>query len=260
MRIVIIGGTGRVGSRIVSKLREQGHEAVAAALDTGVNTVTGEGLPEALGQASVVVDVSDAPSYLEAEEFFRTSTRNLLDAEAAAGVGHHVVLSVVGTDSLLESTYFRGKLAQERMVATSSIPYSIVRATQFFEFVERIADGATDGDIVRVPPSFFQPAAIDDVAGALGRIAVGGPRDGVVEFAGPELFRLDDLIRIVLRARGDDRQVVADPGAPYFGAQLGERTLVPDANAELAATRFHDWLDQQTRAVTMTGVTTGEEG
>ena len=262
MRIVIIGGTGRIGARVVIKLREQHHEAVAAALDTGVNTVTGEGVPEALEHASVVVDVTDAPSYEDAAafSFFQTSTRNLLDAEAAAGVGHHVVLSVVGTDSLLESGYFRAKLAQEQLVASSAIPYTVVRATQFFEFVKRIAHGATDGDTVRVPPRFFQPAAIDDVASALGRIALGEPKNGTVEVAGPELFRLDDLVRLVLEARGDHRQVVADPDAPYFGARLDDLTLVPGESAELAATRFHDWLDQQARTGDMTEMTTGEGG
>jgi uncharacterized protein YbjT (DUF2867 family) len=261
MKIVIIGGSGRIGSKLVAKLREQGREAVSAALDSGVNTLTGEGLTEALRNASVVVDVSDSPSFEDAAvlEFFQTSTRNLLDAEAAAGVGHHVALSVVGTDRLLQSGYFRAKLAQEQLIATSSIPYSIVHATQFFEFIERIAQGATDGDIVCVAPVLIQPAAADDVAGALGRISVGEPLNGIVEIAGPERFRLDELIRRVLDARRDPRRVVADPHAPYFGAQLGERTLVPGENAELGATRFDDWLNQPSNSGAMTSVLTSHQ-
>jgi uncharacterized protein YbjT (DUF2867 family) len=246
MKIVVIGGTGLIGSKLVTKLRDHGHEAVPASPDTGVDTVTGEGLAEALEGADVVVDVSNAPAWEDAAvlEFFETSTRNLLDAEAAAGVGHHVALSVVGTDRLPESGYMRAKVAQENLIKGSAIPYSIVHATQFFEFVGRIADSATDGDVVRLPPVLFQPIAADDVAAAVGRVAVGEPLNGTVEIAGPEQFRFDELIRQGLSARHDPRTVVADPEARYFGAVLDERSLVPGEGAQLAETRFADWLSQ----------------
>jgi uncharacterized protein YbjT (DUF2867 family) len=246
MKLVVIGGSGLIGSKLVTKLRDHGHEAIPASPDSGVDTLTGEGLAEALEGAAVVVDVSNSPSFEEAAvlEFFETSTRNLLDAEAAAGVGHHVALSVVGTDRIPDSGYLRAKNAQEKLIEGSSIPYSIVRATQFFEFVGRIADDATDGDTVRLPPVLFQPMAADDVAAAVGRVAVGDPVNGIVELAGPDQFRFDELVRQALAARHDPRQVVADPAAPYFGAVLGERSLVPVGDAHLADTHFTDWLDQ----------------
>jgi uncharacterized protein YbjT (DUF2867 family) len=246
MKVVIIGGTGLIGSKVVGKLRQQGHQAVPASPDSGVNTLTGQGLAEALDGAAVVVDVSNSPSFDDAAvlNFFETSTGNLLDAEARAGVAHHIALSVVGTERLLESGYFRAKSAQERLIRSSSIPYSIVHATQFFEFVKSIADAATEGDTVRLAPVLIQPMAAEDVASAVARIALGPPVHGIVEVAGPEQFRLDELIRRGLGARGDPRAVVADPHARYFGAELGERTLLPAADARLAETRFEDWLRQ----------------
>jgi uncharacterized protein YbjT (DUF2867 family) len=247
MKIVVIGGSGLIGSKLVNKLGEHGHEPIAASPDSGVNTLTGEGLDEAVEGASVVVDVSNAPSWEDAAvmEFFTTSTVNLLAAEAAAGVLHHVALSVVGTERLTESGYFRAKLAQENLIAESSIPYSIVRATQFYEFVERIAADATDGNSVRLPPALIQPMAADDIASAVCRVAVGAPVDGTVEIAGPEQFRLDELIRGVLARRDDPREVVTDPRARYFGISPSERTLLPGVDAHLAATRFSDWFEQQ---------------
>ena len=244
IKIVVIGGSGLIGSKLVKKLREHGHEVVAASRDSGVNTLTGEGLAEAMRGASVVVDVSNSPSFEDAAvlKFFETSTRNLVAAEAEAGVGHHVALSVVGTERLSESGYFRGKIAQEKLIRESSIPYSIVHATQFFEFVKSIADAATDGSSVRLAPVLIQPMASDDVADAVARIAVGAPVNGIVEVAGPEQFRLDELIRQDLSARNDPRDVVADPQARYFGAMLSERTLVPGDDARLGETRFEDWL------------------
>jgi len=246
MKIIVIGGTGLIGSKLVTRLREQGHDAVAAAPNTGVNTITGAGLAEALVGAAVVVDVSNSPSFEDAAvlKFFETSTRNLLDAEAAARVSHHVVLSVVGTERLSESGYFRAKTAQENMIKRSSIPYSIVHATQFFEFMKSIADAATTGNTVRLAPVLIQPMAADDVADAVGRICVGPPVNGIVEVAGPEQFRLNEFIRRGLSARHDPREVIADPHARYFGVELGERTLVPGDAARLAETRFEDWLSQ----------------
>jgi uncharacterized protein YbjT (DUF2867 family) len=219
MRIVVIGGSGLIGSKLVTRLDEHGHESIAASPSTGVDTLTGEGLADAVAGAAVVVDVSS----FAAPEFFDTATRNLLAAEAAAGVGHHVALSVVGA----ERGYFRAKLAQEQLVESSSIPYSIVRATQFYEHLDCIAADATDGNTVRLPPALIQPVAADDVASALGQIAVGSPVNGIVEIAGPDQFRLDKLTRARLSAIGDPRKVVTDPEAPYFGMKLGERTLLP---------------------------------
>ncbi len=252
MKIVVIGGTGLIGSKLVGKLREHGHEAVPASPDSGVNTLTGEGLAGVLEGADVVVDVSNSPSFEDEAvlAFFETSTRNLLEAEAAAGVGHHVALSVVGTDRLSESGYFRGKIAQEKLIEGSPIPYSIVHATQFFEFVKSIADAATEGDTVRLAPVLIQPMAADDVAAVVGRTVVAPPVNGIVEVAGPEQFRLDELIRRGLEERDDPREVVADPDARYFGAKLDERTLVPGDGATLAETRFEDWLNQQTSLTT----------
>jgi len=248
MKIVVIGGTGLIGSKLVTKLREHGQDAVPASPNSGVNTLTGEGLAEVLEGADVVVDVSNSPSFEDAAvlEFFETSTRNLLAAEAAAGVGHHVALSVVGTERLSESGYFRGKIAQEELIKGSSIPYSIVHATQFFEFIKSIADAATDGDTVRLAPVLIRPMAAEDVASAVGRVSVGSPVNGTVEVAGPQEFRLDELIRRGLSARQDPREVVADPEARYFGAQLGERTLLPGDQAQVGETDLDAWLSQAT--------------
>src|SRR5947209_4978844 len=251
MKIIVIGGTGLIGSKLVKKLREHGHEAVAAAPNTGVNTLTGEGLAEVLKDASVVVDVSNSPSWDDAAvlNFFETSTRNLLTNEASAGVGHHVALSVVGTDRLSESGYFRAKIAQERLIKESPIPYSIVHATQFFEFLKGIADISMVGDKVHVPPVLFQPMAADDVASALGRIAVGQPVNGVVEIGGTQEFRLDELVRRRLASLNDHREVIADPNALYGGATVSERTLVPSNNARLGETTFETWLNQSAAVV-----------
>jgi uncharacterized protein YbjT (DUF2867 family) len=246
MKIIVIGGTGLIGSKLVAKLREHGHEALAASPNTGVNTVTGEGLAEALKGASMVVDVSNSPSWEDAAvmKFFETSTRNLLTNETAAGVGHHVALSVVGTERMLTSGYFRAKIAQENLIKGSSIPYSIVRATQFFEFVKGIADFSTDGNTVRLSSALIQPMAADDVASAVGKIAMGAPVNGTVEVGGPEKFRLDELVRQALAAWNDPREVVADSHARYYGVEVSERTLVPDDGAQLGQTRFADWLKQ----------------
>jgi uncharacterized protein YbjT (DUF2867 family) len=246
MKIVVIGGSGLIGSKLVTMLGEHGHQAVPASPNSGVNTLTGEGLAEVLKGASVVVDVSNSPSFEDAPvmEFFKTSTGNLLKYEAAAGVGHHVALSVVGSDRLPDSGYLRAKIAQEKLIKESSIPYSIVRATQFFEFVMRIADSATEGDTVRLPPVRFQPMAADDVASAVCRAAMGSPLNGMIEIAGPEHFRFDELIRQALSARNDPREVIADPHARYFGTELSERSLVPADDAQLGETRFEDWLSR----------------
>jgi uncharacterized protein YbjT (DUF2867 family) len=243
MKIVVIGGTGLIGSKLVAKLDEHGHEAIPAAPNTGVNTITGEGLNEVLKGAEVVVDVSNAPDWEDdaVMHFFRTSSRNLLAAEAAAGVGHHVALSVVGTDRLTESGYFRAKLAQEKLIRDSSLPYSIVHATQFFEFMNGIADAATDGNTVRLPPALIQPMAADDVASGVARVAVGPPVNGIVEIVGPEQFRLDELIRGVLKADNDPREVITDPQARYYGIAPSERTLLPGDDARLGEIRFDDW-------------------
>ena len=246
MKIVVIGGSGLIGKKLVKQLRQNGHEAVAASPSTGVNTLTGEGLAEALKGASVVVDVSNSPSWEDAAvmNFFETSTRNLLAAEAKAGVGHHVALSVVGSERMLESGYFRAKIAQENLIKHSSIPYSIVRATQFDEFVKGIADFSTDGNTVRLPPVLIQPMAAEDVASAIARVAIGPPVNGTVEVGGPEKFRLDELVRKGLAAGKDPREVVADPHARYYGIEVKERTLVPEDGAKLGKIRFEDWLAQ----------------
>src|SRR6201993_909936 len=244
MKIVVIGGSGLIESKVVTKLREHGHEAVAASPNSGVNTITCEGLAEVLKGAAVVVDVTNSPSWEDAAvmKFFETSTRNQLAYEAAAGVGHHVALSVVGTERLLASGFFRAKMAQENLIKGSSTPYSIVRATQFFEFVKGIADFSTDGNKVRLPSALIQPMAADDVASAVGRIAVGAPVNGMVEIGGPEKFRLDDLARKYLAANKDPREVVTDPKASYYGVEVSEKTLVPDDGARLGETRFETWL------------------
>jgi uncharacterized protein YbjT (DUF2867 family) len=246
MKIVVIGGSGLIGSKLVRKLREQGHEAVAASPNSGVNTLTCEGLAEVLKGAAVAVDVTNSPSWEDAAvmKFFETSTRNLLAYEAAAGVGHHVALSVVGTERLLASGFFRAKMAQENLIKGSSIPYSIIRATQFFEFVKGIADFSTDGNKVRLPSALIQPMAADDVASAVARVATGSPVNGTVEVGGPEQFRLDELVRQGLAAHKDPREVVADPDARYYGVELSERTLLPGDDARLGETRFKTWLAQ----------------
>jgi uncharacterized protein YbjT (DUF2867 family) len=246
MKIVVIGGSGLIGSKLVSKLREHGHEVVAASPNSGVNTLTGEGLAEVLKGASVVVDVSNSPSWEDAAvmNFFETSTRNLMTYEASAGVAHHVALSVVGTERLSESGYFRAKIVQEKLIKSGTIPYSIVRATQFFEFLKQLADISFDGKKVRLPDALFQPMAGDDVATAVGRVAVEQPINDTIEIGGPESFRIDELVRRRLISLNDSREVIADPNARYSGAKLDERTLVPENNARLGETRFETWLTQ----------------
>jgi uncharacterized protein YbjT (DUF2867 family) len=246
MKIVVIGGTGLIGSKLVNKLREHEQEAIPAAPNTGVNTLTGEGLAEVLKGASVVVDVSNSPSWDDAAvlKFFETSTRNLLSYEAAAGVKHHVALSVVGTDRLLESGYFRAKMVQEKLIKESSIPYSIVHATQFFEFLKGLADVSMADGKVHLPPVLFQPMSADDVASGVGKVAIGQPVNGIVEIAGPEQFRVDELVRRRLVSLKDPREVIADPDALYGGAKVSEKTLLPGNNARLSQTRFETWLTQ----------------
>jgi uncharacterized protein YbjT (DUF2867 family) len=244
MKIVVIGGTGLIGSKLVTLLSARGHEAVPAAPNTGVNTITGQGVAAAFADAGVVVDVSNAPAWDDAAvlDFFKTSTLNILAAEAVTGVAHHVALSIVGTDRIPDSGYLRAKAAQEQLITSSSMPYTIVRATQFFEFAKRIADEATDGDTVRVPRVLIQPMAADDVAAALCNVALAAPRNDTIEIGGPEALRFADFVGHGLRAAGDQRAVVADPDARYFGAELSERSLVPGDGAQLATMRFDDWL------------------
>jgi len=254
MKIVVIGGSGLIGSKPVAKLREHGHEAVAASPNSGVNSVTGEGLAEALKGAAVVVDVTNAPSWEDAEvmKFFETSTRNLLKYGAEASVKHLVALSVVGTDRMLTSGYFRAKMAQENLIKGAAIPYTIVRATQFFEFVKGIADFSTQGNKVHLPTALIQPMAADDVASALGKIAAGTPVNGLVEIGGPEQFPLDELVRQGLAEYKDPREVVADPKARYYGLELSERTLLPGKDARLGETRFKTWLGQPAEKAAVT--------
>ncbi|MGC4811040.1 SDR family oxidoreductase [Micromonospora sp. DT228] len=249
MKIVVIGGSGLIGSKLVDNLGARGHEAVSASPKTGVNTLTGEGVAEALAGADVVVDVSNSPSFEAAAvlEFFETSTRNLLAAAAAAGVGHYAALSIVGCDRIPDSGYMRAKVAQEKLIVATGIPYSVVHATQFFEFLQGIIDAATDGDTVHLAPVLIQPMAADDVAAEVAEVVVGAPTNAVVEIAGPEQFRLDELGRSILASRQDPRSVVADPGARYFGATLGERSLVPADGARIAATGLDDWRARATR-------------
>jgi uncharacterized protein YbjT (DUF2867 family) len=244
MKIVIIGGSGLIGKTVVKDLRQRGQEVLAASPSSGVNTVTGEGLAQALAGARVVVDVSNAPDWEDSAvlAFFETSARNLQTAEAAAGVGHHVALSVVGTDRLLASGYFRAKLAQEQLIKASPIPYTIVRATQFFEFVGAIAQLATEGQKVRVPPVLMQPIAAEDVAAAVADVALAEPLNGTVEVAGPEPIRQDELVRRFLKATGDARTVIADPKARYYGLAVNDQSLTPGAHPRLGPTRFEDWL------------------
>jgi uncharacterized protein YbjT (DUF2867 family) len=248
MKIVVIGGTGLIGSKLVEKLRRAGHDALPASPDSGVDTYTGKGLEDALEGAKVVVDVSNAPAWEDAAvfDFFQTTARNVLAVETATGVSHHVLLSVVGTDRLPDSGYMRAKLAQEETVKAGSVPYTILRATQFFEFIGRIADSSTDGDTVHLPPVFVQPEAADDVAATLAEIAVSEPVNAIVELAGPDQFRLDELAERVLRAKNDPRHVRADMHATYFGAELDHYSLTPENNVRIAPTHFEDWLSQST--------------
>jgi uncharacterized protein YbjT (DUF2867 family) len=246
MRIVVIGGTGLIGKKLVNNLRQRGHEVVPASRSSGVDTLTGEGLAEALAGAVVVFDVANSPSFEDKAvlAFFETSGRNLHAAEAAAGVEHHIALSVVGTDRLLASGYFRAKMAQENLIKASRIPYTIVRATQFFEFVGSIAQSATDGQTVRLPPALMQPIASDDVAAALAHIAVDKPLNGTIELAGPELIRMDELVRRFLSASRDARKVTTDVHAGYFGTAVNDQSLTPGNNPRLGQTRFEDWLSR----------------
>lgn len=244
MKVVVIGGTGLIGSKVVDILSSKGHDVVAAAPNTGVNTLTGEGLAEALDGAEVVVDVSNSPSFEDraAMDFFTTSGKNIAKAETTAGTKHHLALSVVGTERLQESGYFRAKLAQENQIKASGIPYTLLHATQFFEFIRGIAQSATEGDKVRLPDVLFQPMAAKDVAGFLADAALGGPRNATVEVAGPERFRMDELTARVLAFDKDPREVIADPNAPYYGLRVNDASLLPGPNARLGATHFDWWL------------------
>jgi uncharacterized protein YbjT (DUF2867 family) len=247
MKIVVIGGTGLIGKKLIPLLRERGHEAVAASPFSGVNTLTGEGLAEVLAGAQVVVDVSNSPSFEDKAvlEFFETSGRNILAAEAAAGVGHHVALSVVGADRISDSGYMRAKVAQERLITGGKVPYTIVRATQFFEFLGGIAASGADGGTVRLPDAPMQPLAADDVAAALADVAVGSPANATVELAGPEAQSIAAFVRRALAAGGDPRTVVADRQARYYGAALDARGLTPDgASPRIGPTRFEEWLSR----------------
>jgi uncharacterized protein YbjT (DUF2867 family) len=246
MKIVVIGGTGLIGTKLVNKLRQSGHEVAAASPASGVNTITGEGLADALAGTQVVVDVANSPSFEDKAvlEFFETSSRNLLAAEATAGVGHHVALSVVGTERLLESGYFRAKMAQEKLIKTSKIPYTIVRSTQFFEFLGGIAQSGTDGQTVRLSPALVQPIASDDVAAAMADVTVGAPVNGTVEIAGPERVTLAELVQRFLSAIQDPRKVIADVHARYFGLELNDQSLTPGDNPRIGPTRFEDWLSR----------------
>jgi uncharacterized protein YbjT (DUF2867 family) len=252
VKIVVIGGTGLVGSKLVGKLRETGHQPLAASPNSGVDTITGKGLAEALAGAQVVVDVSNAPAWDDAAvmDFFQTSARNISFAETVAGVRHHVALSVVGTERLQGSGYFRAKLAQEEAVRAAPIPYTILRATQFFEFLGRIADSSSDGDMVRLPPVLIQPEAAGDVAAALADVALSTPVNGIVELAGSEPFRLDELVARILSAKNDLRRVIPDVHARYFGVELDDHSLTPGDDARIAPTRFEDWLRSTTSAPT----------
>lgn len=250
MKIVVIGGTGLIGSRLVNALRSRGHEVLAASPNSGVNTITGEGLADALAGAQVVVDVANSPSFEEkaAVEFFRTSSRNLLAAEAAAGVRHHVALSVVGTERLQGSGYFRGKMAQEEVIKAAAIPYTIVHSTQFFEFIGSVAQSGTEGKTVRISPALVQPIGADDVVAAMADVALSEPVNGMLEVAGPESYRLADMVRRYLEAMNDSRQVVADEHASYFSVELDDESLMPGKQARIGMTRFESWLGRQRKA------------
>jgi uncharacterized protein YbjT (DUF2867 family) len=244
MKIVVIGGTGLIGSKTVALLRQGGHEVVAASPNSGVNTITGEGVKEAVAGAQVVIDLANSPSFdaKPALEFFETSGRNLLAAEAAAGIRHHVALSIVGTDRTPDSGYFRAKVAQEKLIEASGIPYTIIRSTQFLEFLGRIADMSADGNLVRVSPGLFQPIAADDVAAVVADVALAVPRNGIVEIAGPERAPFNDIVARYLKAVGDPRKVVSDPEARYSGGRVEERSLVPLGEARLGRIGFDEWL------------------
>jgi uncharacterized protein YbjT (DUF2867 family) len=248
MKIVVIGGTGLIGSKLVMKLRQQGHEVLAASPDSGVNTLTGEGLPAALAGTQVVVDLTNSPSFEDAAvlKFFETSGRNLLAAEATAGVKHHVALSIVGADRLKDSGYMRAKMVQEGLIKTSGIPYTILRSTQFFEFMGRVADSFSDGKTLRVPPALVQPIFSDDVVAALAETVLSSPKNATVEVAGPEKLRFDELIRRVLRKNNDAREVTTDIHARYFGTELNDQSLVPAGESRLGETRFESWLSRAT--------------
>lgn len=251
MKIVIIGGTGLIGSKVATRLRQLGHEVVAAAPNTGVNTITGEGLDDALKGADVVVDVANSPSFEDKAvmDFFETSGRNLLAAEAKARVKHHVALSVVGTDRLQESGYFRAKLVQENLIIRSDVPYSIVRSTQFFEFLKGITEAAANGDEIRLAPAGIQPIASDDVAAKVAEVAIGEPVNGTIEIAGPSLFILPELVSLYLAKLSDSRTVTVDSNARYFGAMVGAKTLVPEETARLGTIDFDTWI--QTVLITL---------
>ena len=244
MKTVVIGGTGLIGSKTVANLRKDGHEVVAASPNSGVNTITGEGLNEAVAGAHVVIDLANSPSFEDKAvlEFFETSGRNLLAAEAAAGVRHHVALSIVGTDRTPENGYFRAKVAQEKLIEASGIPYTIIRSTQFMEFLRGVADEATKGNIVRVAPGAFQPIAADDVAGFVADAALAPPKNGIVEIAGPERAPFNEIVARYLKAIGDPREVVSDPEARYYGGRVEERSLVPLGEARLGRIGFDEWL------------------
>jgi uncharacterized protein YbjT (DUF2867 family) len=246
VKIVVIGGSGLIGSNVVKRLARKGHEVVAASPNSGVNTITGEGLAAAVAGARVVVDVANSPSFEDQAvmTFFTTASRNLLAAEAAAGVGHHLALSVVGSDRLPESGYLRAKLSQETLIKGSGIPYTILRSTQFFEFINGIVQSGTEGDVIRLSPALLQPVASDDVAAALADLAVGPPLNTTVEIAGPKAIPLDKFARTFLAASGDKRQVVADVHARYFGTELNERSLTPSDHPRLGSLRFEDWLSR----------------
>ena len=246
MKIVVIGGTGLIGTKLVNNLRQQGHEVVPASPSSGVNTLTGEGLTDALKGAQVVVDVANAPSCDDKAvlEFFETSGRNLFAAEAAAGVKHHVALSVVGTERLLTSGYFRAKMAQEKLIKASKIPYTIVRSTQFFEFVSGIAQFATEGTTVRLPSVLMQPIVSDDVAAALAGVATSEPINDMIEIAGPEPIRQEELVGQFLKATGDARKVITDAHARYYGTEVNDQSLMPGDKPRLGSTRFTDWLSR----------------
>ena len=256
MRITVIGGTGLVGAKLVSTLRHRGHDVVSASRRCGVNTLTGEGLTQAIAGSRVVIDVTNSPTLngKSVMDFFGTSSRNLLEIEEAAHVKHHVVLSIVGADRLLDSAYFRAKMLQEDLVRRSPIPHTILRSTQFFEFLRRIPESCPDGDAVRVSPALCQPIAADEVAAALADLALAAPRNDMIEHAGPELFRLDQIVRRIMIATGDRRAVIADPHARYFGAELRDDSLTPDEDAIIGATRFDEWLKQQASALRADGL------
>src|SRR3954468_19973258 len=244
MKIVVIGGTGLIGSKNVALLRQGGHEGLPASPKSGVNTITGEGLKEAMAGVQVVIDLANSPSFEDKAvlEFFETSGRNLLPAEAAAGVGHHVALSIVGTDRMPDNGYFRAKVAQEKLIETSGIPYTIIRATQFLEFLGGIAAESTDGNMVRLSPGLFQPIAADDVAVFVAEVALAAPRNGIVEIAGPERAPFNEIVARYLKAVGDPREVVSDPEARYFGGRVEEHSLVPSGEARLGRIGFDEWL------------------